>query len=163
MRVHVREREGRDLRRIPGWGFTRTWPQQGLEYGQGWLSHPCIFHGLCVLSLWCPFAPHSLLSANPLPFLLCGFCFLMALAHTWLQLAAFPIPQGIFSVCGSVLTCSSPLRTLSCSWEKDPDWLALLLVPGHRAQVAELTGCMSFGCLPLVQSAVAQGLKNMVV
>lgn len=50
-----------------------------------------------------PFAPHSLLSANPLAFHVHGFSFLMTFAHTWLKLAAFPTPHGIVSVYASVL------------------------------------------------------------
>lgn len=104
---------------------------------------------VCFLSLWClhsvcyTFSPASLL-----PFRVIVASSLWRY-HTRLQLATFPTPSGTVSVCSFVLTDSSPLRTLSRSWEKGPDWAALLLVPGHRAQVAELIGCTSFRCLAL--------------
>lgn len=105
----------------------------------------CVFS----LSLVSPFYLLHIFSCQSSSFSYHSCYFLVALSHTCLQLATFPTPSGTFSVCAFVLTDSSPLRTLSRSWEKGPDWVALLLVPGHRAQVAELIGCTSFRCLAL--------------
>lgn len=99
---HAQEKEGRTPLGLPGHlkMVQASSPTCMLFLGQGF-------------SLWChhSIALCSRLFPSPLPCLIRGFCFLMPLAHTRHQLAAFPTPHDI-STCASLLTGSSLLRTV---------------------------------------------------
>lgn len=120
IRVHVQEKEARDLIGTQGGRFIGTWPL-GPENGQGWLFHLCTFHGLCALSLW---GLHSICSTfSSLRQPTCFSCSRFLLPH---DIRTHVASTGCFphstwhrlSLCLCV-KLTYHLRTLSCSWEKD--------------------------------------------
>lgn len=107
----------RDLPVIPGqeccWNLalrrTRRWSRA--------LPYLCTLHELCSLPLVSLLHWLHILFCLPVhfPFLsLCSSCFIEALGHPGLQPVTLPPPQGVCSVCASVLTGSS-LSGLCCA------------------------------------------------
>lgn len=109
--VHTKEKEGRDLAGVPRQEFHQS--------GQGRLPSCVPFMAVYARSLVSPLhRPASFLSSWFLP--------PHGLSTDVTAAGRFPIAYCIFAGCASVLSGFPPLRTLSHSREKDPDWLASL-------------------------------------
>lgn len=117
VRVYYGEKEGRDLPVIPGQECCWNLPSEGPEDGQGHSPYLCTLHDLCSLPLVSLLHWLHFLFCLPVHFLflfLCSSCFIEALGHPGLQPVTLPPPQGVCSICASVLTGSS-LSELCCA------------------------------------------------